>query len=53
MTIYHPVMCIYNNEHIEHQICFQFFALLLVSRNILVATDILCEKVSRKIVLIF
>lgn len=45
-------MCIYNNEHIEHQI-WQFFALLLVSKNILVATDILCEKVSRKGVLIF
>lgn len=53
MTIYHPVICIYSNEHTEHQICFQFFALLLVSRNIPVATDILCEKVSRKIVLIF
>ena len=42
MTICHPVMCIYNNEHTEHQICFQVFALLLVSRNILVVTDILC-----------
>ena len=32
---------LHNNEYVEHQVCFQLFAFLVVPRNILVATNTL------------
>lgn len=46
----HPEpVSLHNNEYVEHHICFQLFAFLVVPRNILVATDTLLIYVFKEL----